>query len=57
LLDAAVYGLDHGSLISASPFDHLLHTIAGHLLYFSKPLALIMFMDVADKWVLDFSLF
>jgi hypothetical protein len=57
LLDAAVYGLDHGSLISASPFDHLLHVIAGYLLYFSKPLALIMFMDVADKWVLDVSLF
>jgi hypothetical protein len=34
LLDATVYGLDRGSLMSASPFDYLFHTIAGNLFLF-----------------------
>jgi hypothetical protein len=34
LLDAEVYGLDRGFLMSASPFDYLFHTIAGYLLLF-----------------------
>jgi hypothetical protein len=34
LLDAAVYGLDRESLMSASLFDYLFHMIAGYLLLF-----------------------
>jgi hypothetical protein len=34
LLDATVYGLDRGSLMSASPFDYLFHMIAGYLILF-----------------------
>jgi hypothetical protein len=36
LLDAAVYGLDHGSQMSASPFDYLFHTIASYLPFFEN---------------------
>jgi hypothetical protein len=34
LLDSTVYGLDHGSLMLASPFGYLFHIIAGYLLLF-----------------------
>jgi hypothetical protein len=36
LLDAAAYGVDRGSPMSASPFDYQFHTIAGYLLLFFK---------------------
>jgi hypothetical protein len=42
--------------MSASPFDYLFHTIAGYLLLFLKPLALIILMDAAVWWDLDVSL-
>jgi hypothetical protein len=57
LLDAVVYGLDHGSLILASLFDYLFHMTAGYLLLFLKPLILIMFMNAAVGWVLDVTLY
>jgi hypothetical protein len=41
LINASEYGLDR-----ASPFDYLFYKIVGYLLlFFSKPLALILFMD------------
>jgi hypothetical protein len=35
-LNAVIYGLDHGSPMSASPFDYLVHTISSYLLLFFK---------------------
>jgi hypothetical protein len=55
LLDAAIYGLTDGSLMSAFPFNYLFHTIADYLT-FLKPLTLIRFKDAADGWALDVSL-
>jgi hypothetical protein len=53
LLDAAIYGLDRGSLMLASPFDYLLHTIAGYFTFFETA-----YLDnVVVEWVLDVSLF
>jgi hypothetical protein len=55
LLDAAVYGLDHWSPMSASRLiirsTQLLATC-----FFLKLLTLIMFMDAVVGWVLDVSL-
>jgi hypothetical protein len=39
MLDAAVYGLYHGSPM-ASPFDYLVHTIASYLLLFFETASL-----------------
>jgi hypothetical protein len=55
LLDAAIYGLDHGSPMSAS---HLIIRSTQLLAtcFFLKLLTLIMFMDAIVSWVLDVSL-
>jgi hypothetical protein len=55
LLDAAIYGLDHGSQMPASPFDYLFHTMASYLPFF-KTLTLITFIDADVAWALDVSL-
>jgi hypothetical protein len=53
LLDVAIYGLDRGSLMLASPFDYLLHTIAGYFAFFQTA----HLDNVVVEWVLDVSLF
>jgi hypothetical protein len=39
LLDATVYGLDRGSLMSTSLFNYMFHLIAGYLLLFFRTCA------------------
>jgi hypothetical protein len=50
LLDAAVYGMAHGSSISASLFDYLFHTIASYLTFIFEPAHLVN-VEGRCRWV------